>query len=308
MSEFLHIIFNIIVPIFVIIGIGFAMDRKFRMDLDTLSKLNFWVFVPALLFVKLLDANISATVMFSVGIFTLVQMVLLFLLCIAAYSHHRLIASRAVLSMGTIINNCGNYGIPLVIFAFPDRERLGTLLGALAVIICVQNLLSFTFGVWLFERRKHGTTKILLGFAKIPVVYAAVIAILMRWLSIQPPQQIGMPMRFLSDGLVAIALITLGAQLSRSIAKSDPLPLAAVSLMRLVVSPLIAAAMLPFFGWHLHTALGAMLVVIAGMPVGVNVYILAAEYKRDEALASQAIFWTTLISPITLAILLALCR
>jgi hypothetical protein len=307
MIEFLHIIADIILPIFVIIGIGFAMDRKFRLDLDTLSKLNFWVFVPALLFIKLLDANISAADMFSVGIFTIVQIAILFLLCIAAYSNSRFITSRAVLSMSTIFNNCGNYGIPLVIFAFPDTPGL---LGALAVIICVQNLLSFTFGIWLFERRKHGTAKILMGFAKIPVVYAAVIALFMKWRGILPPLQVDMPLRFLSDGLVAVALITLGAQLSRSLTKSDPLPLAAVSLMRLVVSPLVAFAMLPFFGWHLYSSLplAAMLVVIAGMPVGVNVYILAAEYKRDEALASQAIFWTTLISPITLAILLAICR
>jgi malate permease and related proteins len=305
MTEFLHIIANIILPIFVIIAIGFAMDRRFRLDLDTLSKLNFWVFVPALLFVKLLDAKISAADMFSVGIFTLVQIVLLFLLSVAAYSHPRLLPSRAVLAMSTIFNNCGNYGIPLVVFAFPDRPSL---LGALAVIICVQNLLSFTFGIWLFERRKHSTVKILMGFAKIPVVYAAVIALVMKWLQVAPPLQIGMPMRFLSDGLVAIALITLGAQLSRSLTKSDPLPLTVVSLMRLVASPIIAFAMLPFFGWHLPEPLAAMIIVIAGMPVGVNVYILAAEYKRDEALASQAIFWTTLISPVTLAILLAICR
>lgn len=305
MSEFITIITNIILPIFVIIAIGFAMDRKFRMDLDTLSKLNFWVFVPALLFTKLLGADISGAAMFSVGIFTFVQIVFLFLLSVAAYSNQRLMPCRAVLAMGTMFNNCGNYGIPLVVFAFPDSPSL---LGALAVIICIQNLLSFTFGIWLFERRKHSTVKILLGFAKIPVVYAAVAALLMRWLHLAPPLQVALPMRFLSDGLVAIALITLGAQLSRSLAKSDPIPLLAVSAMRLIVSPLIAFAMLPFFGWHLHSPIGAMVTVIAGMPVGVNVYILAAEYKRDEALASQSIFWTTLISPITLALLLALCR
>ncbi len=305
MTEFFRIITDIILPIFLIIAVGFAMDRKFHLDLDTLSKLNFYVFVPALLFVKLLNADISGASMLSVGIFTLIQMALLLALSMLAYAHPRLRPSRAVLSMAGMFNNCGNYGIPLVIFAFPDNPSL---LGPLAVIIAMQNIVNFTFGIWLFERRKNGTLNVLKGFFGVPVVYALAAAIFLRYFNLEPIPQIAKPIEFLSDGLVAIALITLGAQLSRSLTKSDPLPLVAVSLMRLVISPLLTAAMIPLFGIDLRSPLAAMLIVIAGMPVAVNVYILAAEYKRDEALASQAIFWTTLLSPITLAILLALCR
>ena len=305
MTEFLRIITDIILPIFIIIAVGFAMDRKFRLDLDTLAKLNFYVFVPALLFVKLLTADVTGASMLAVGLFTLVQMALLFALSMLIYAHPRLRPSRAVLSMTSMFNNCGNYGIPLVIFAFPANPEL---LGPLAVIIAIQNLANFTFGIWLFERRKHSTLKILKGFVGVPVVYALVAAVILRYFNLEPLPQIGKPLEFLSDGLVSIALITLGAQLSRSLAKSDPLPLAAVSLMRLAVSPILTAAMIPFFGIDLHSPLAAMIIVIAGMPVAVNVYILAAEYKRDEALASQTIFWTTLISPITLAALLAICR
>jgi len=305
MTEFLRIITDIILPIFFIIAVGFVMDRRFRLDLDTLSKLNFYVFVPALLFVKLLHADISGSSMLDVGIFTLVQMTILFVLAILAFSHPRLRPSRTVLAMGSIFNNCGNYGIPLVIFAFPDSPEL---LGPLAVIIATQNLANFTFGIWLFERRKHHTLKILKGFARVPVVYALLAAIILRYFRIEPIPQIGKPLEFLSDGLVSIALITLGAQLSRSLTKSDPIPLAAISTMRLAISPLLTALMLPIFGFDLRSPLAAMIIVIAGMPMAVNVYIVAAEYKRDEALASQAIFWTTLLSPITLSALLALCR
>ncbi len=305
MTEFIRIIFDIILPIFLIIAVGFVMDRRFRLDLDTLSKLNFYVFVPALLFVKLLYADISGASMLTVGFFTIVQMAVLFALSLLVYAPPRLRPARAVLSMTSMFNNCGNYGIPLVIFAFPDNPEL---LGPLAVIIAMQNLANFTFGIWLFERRKHGTINVLKGFVGVPVVYALIAAIVMRLFNLEPFPQIAKPIGFLSDGLVAIALITLGAQLSRSLSISDPLPLAIVALMRLVISPLLTAAMIPLFGIDLRSPLAAMIIVIAGMPVAVNVYILAAEYKRDEALASQAIFWTTLLSPITLAILLSLCR
>ena len=36
-----HIFMNSMVPIFMLIGVGFILDRKFKLDLYTLSKLNF---------------------------------------------------------------------------------------------------------------------------------------------------------------------------------------------------------------------------------------------------------------------------
>ncbi|HSV27521.1 MAG TPA: AEC family transporter, partial [Sedimentisphaerales bacterium] len=218
---FLHIITDIILPIFLLISVGFAMDRKFRLDLDTLSKLNFYVFVPALLFVRLLAADATGASMLTVGLFTILQMALLFAISMLVYTHPRFRPSRAVLSMTSMFNNCGNYGIPMVIFAFPANPEL---LGPLAVIIAMQNLANFTFGIWLFERRKNSTFNILKGFAGVPVVYALAAAVLMRYFNLEPLPQIGKPLEFLSDGLVSIALITLGAQLSRSLVKSDPLP------------------------------------------------------------------------------------
>jgi len=105
--------------------------------------------------------------------------------------------------------------------------------------------------------------------------------------------------------LIPVALITLGAQLSRSWSAANLLPISAVSFLRLAISPLLAAALIPCFGFSGPAA--SLLVVAAGMPVAVNVYILAAEYERDDALASQAVFWTTLLSAVTVSALLAVC-
>jgi len=53
--------------------------------------------------------------------------------------------------------------------------------------------------------------------------------------------------------------------------------------------------------------LSTILIVAAGLPVAVNVYIVASEYDDlDSALASQTIFWTTLLSALTLSVLLAI--
>ena len=51
-----------------------------------------------------------------------------------------------------------------------------------------------------------------------------------------------------------------------------------------------------------------LLAVAAGFPVAVNLTILAAEYRQDEALATQSIFLTTLLSAATVAVLILLVR
>lgn len=293
------IFLNIIVPIFVLIGVGTAMDRLFRLDLPTLSKLNFYVFVPALVFVKVLKADLQASEMWRVVAFSLAHFAALWLLAAVALARGPLRRERTVLTLGALFSNCGNYGIPLVALAFGDR-----CMGALAIVLMLQNLLSFTVGVWMCERHSRGALKSLAGFWKIPVVCAVVIALAMRWLHSPLPPQLEQPLDYLADGLVPVALLTLGAQLSRSAISGNRLALAAAVGMRLAISPLAAALLVPLFG--LKPPLSSLMIVLAGVPVAVNVYILAAEYKQDEQLASQSVFWTTLLSAATVSILLGI--
>lgn len=106
--------------------------------------------------------------------------------------------------------------------------------------------------------------------------------------------------------LPVFLIIGVGVLLDRCKISREVVPLSALTAIRLVVSPLI--------GWGLVTALGiegvtgAVLIAASGLPVAVNVFILSAEYGRDAELASQAVFWTTLLSPLTLAAVLVLVR
>src|SRR5690554_4616368 len=59
MQVFLHIVTNNVMPVFVIIFLGYLLSKKFPVDLNTLSKVYFYVFLPAFLFVNLYSAKIS---------------------------------------------------------------------------------------------------------------------------------------------------------------------------------------------------------------------------------------------------------
>jgi predicted permease len=115
-----------------------------------------------------------------------------------------------------------------------------------------------------------------------------------------------MPLNYLSDGLIPMALLTLGMQLARTRLNHSIASLSAVTIMRLVVSPIITTLLVLPFGFTKTVA--AVLIVTAGFPVPVNLYVLSAEYRQDEELAGQAILVSTILSALTVSILLAMYR
>jgi predicted permease len=118
------------------------------------------------------------------------------------------------------------------------------------------------------------------------------------------------PVDILADGLIPVALLTLGVQLSQVRISSHLGALSALAIARLLLSPLLAAGLAAVGQLLLPETLAVapVLVVAAGLPVAVNVYILSAEYDREPELASQMVFWTTLVSALTVTAWLVLYR
>lgn len=55
-----HIFMNSMIPIFMLIGIGFVLDKKFKLDLYTLSKLNFYILLPTFVFRAMYEAKFTS--------------------------------------------------------------------------------------------------------------------------------------------------------------------------------------------------------------------------------------------------------
>ena len=55
-----HIFMNSMIPILILIGVGFILDRKFKLDLYTLSKLNFYILLPTFIFRAMYEAKLNS--------------------------------------------------------------------------------------------------------------------------------------------------------------------------------------------------------------------------------------------------------
>ena len=62
MQVFLYILGNNVVPIFTVIFLGFALEG-IKIDIFTLTKLNFYIYVPLFMFVNLYTTTIDLTLL-----------------------------------------------------------------------------------------------------------------------------------------------------------------------------------------------------------------------------------------------------
>ena len=59
MTALFQITYSVILPIFLLIGVGYVVQKHVGFDLKSLTRLNFWIFVPAFLFVRIFSSTLS---------------------------------------------------------------------------------------------------------------------------------------------------------------------------------------------------------------------------------------------------------
>lgn len=300
MNLFFEILATIIFPVFVLIGVGVLMDRLFFIDVQTLSKFNFYLFLPAVLFVALLNSDLNLTLFGTVAGFTVTQLMLLLGISWALFGSRPFRKYQRVLTLGGVYYNGGNYGLPLILLAFGPES-----LTVMAIVLMVQNLIGFTLGIWLIGSEKQTWKGVVRGFLAVPSVYAIVAALILNAANVLLPQPVQTPLQYLADALIPMALLMLGVQISRSRIADHIRAVVAVSVVRLILSPLLAMGLVAIWAALLSPqilAIAPILITIAGVPVAVTVYAFSIEYQQNPNLASQMILWTTLISAFTITL------
>jgi hypothetical protein len=295
----LQIFIDITIPIFILVGIGYGLDRAFRLDVQTMVRISFYVFIPATMLLSVLRSEMRTDDILAISGFFVAHFVAMMALSLAVFSLRPFRSRRSVLTFGSVFYNAGNYGFPLAVLAFGEWS-----VGVMAVVLLEQVILLFSVGVLLLLDGHVSLKESLVELLRMPSLYAIAIGIVLRALGIELIDQVAIPLDRLGDGFVSVVLMTLGVQLSRSRLTGEVIPVLATVGMRLVVSPVLAAVLVSLLSVPAH--LTPVLMLAGGLPVAVNVSILANQYGREADLTSQMVFWTTLLSAVTIPILLSI--
>ena len=295
---------QVLLPILAMFGVGWLIDRKFNLELNTIVKLNVTVFVPAFIFVNLVEAKLDRGVAGKVMLFTVCISAGIFLVAgvvgrVLRYSP----AHRRGVQIAAMFYNSANYGIPLMALAYPGRAETLQIF-----VILVQNIGNFTVGVFLASSANRKGWRAALPALRQASIYAVSAALLVRTFDI-PVQQwrwIWVPAKYFAGGLVAFALITLGIQLSKTEHRQPLSQLGWALGLRLIGGPLLALGLVKLFGFTGEIA--QVMILSASFPTAVNTALVAHEMGADHHFAAATVFWSTILSMITVTLLIALLR
>lgn len=303
MSIFLFILINNIAPIFIIIFLGFILGKSFQIDVKSLSKINFYIFVPAFIFVSLYETTVDLNL--------LIIPIYGFIFCVISYIAAFVLGKlkkqtksiNATFINTTILYNSGNFGVPLIALVFKDSPYLGYAAAIQVMIVTLQSIMTYTVGFLNAGQGKLKVSDTLKKILTMPSLYAIFLAFLLKYLDIDISNLfLWSSLTYLKNGLVPIALITLGLQLSITKFHLSSFDVYLASFMRLCGGPVIAFLLIILMGFDSITS--KTLLISSSVPSAINSALIAVEFDNEPDFASQVVITTTFLSSISLTIVI----
>lgn len=307
MNVFSYILFNNIAPLFIIIYLGYLLTSKFDLDIFTLSKLNFYIFVPALVFVKVYETEIQLE-FFKAILFGVLILVLLYIFSwmISKIMKNKVSMSTA-LSNSIMFYNSGNFGLPLIMLVFSNTMYASYAVSIQIMILIVQNLTTNTIGFFNAGRGQMNYIDSIKKILKMPVIYGITLAFLIKIFGFNIDQYFFWPsIKYLESALIPIALLTLGTQLYHTKFSFKNKDVYIASFTRLIGGPILAFLLLKLMG--IDGVMAQVLLISSSVPSAVNTALIAVEYNNEPDFASQTVMTSTLLSAISLTVVIYLSQ
>jgi predicted permease len=282
-------IFEVIFPVFFVIGIGYYLGKK-NPKIDTNFITNFAgnIGTPAMIFYTVTTTGITLSIfihyfayaILMIGGFAVIGLIFLFLL-------------KKDLSMELpplILPNTGNMGVPICLFAY-GTQGLGVASAVASVII----LFHFTLGVFL--AKKKFSFDILI---KSPPVYAIIVSVLFLFFEVKTPLFLENTTFLLTYATIFLVLMSLGIALTRfKFSFRDSI---IFSFLRVIIGPLIGFCVILYFDLSGFPA--GVLLIQSAMPSAILNYLVGSMYSPKKIVDSIAstIVTSTLMSFITIPI------
>jgi len=315
MNVFLFILTNNIIPIFVLIILGYFMSKKFDLNIYTLTKLNFYIFVPSFTFVNLYTTEIDFEMMkvlaSALFILFMSMVVVWFVSRIRGYNE----GLKNAFNNSVLFYNSGNIGIPLITLVFSsapfiingETPYLSIALTAQIMVLVMQNITTNTLGFLNAGRANKHWKESLVKIFMMPTIYAIPLAFILKAVPYDMTKiPIWPALNYSRNALVPIALITLGVQLSRTAFEFKNKEIYLSAIIRLLGGPLFA--LLSIYLLHIEGIIAQVVIISSAAPTAVNTALIAVECDNYPDFASQAVMVSTILSAISLVFTIYMAR
>lgn len=315
MQIFAYILINNILPIFILIILGYLLDKKFNLNIYTLSKLNFYIFVPIFAFIQLYTTQLPRE-MLKVMIYALLLLLLNHIVSSLASKFLKFdLSLKNAFINSVMFYNSGNIGVPLITLVFSSHPfiidgktpYLSLALTTQIVILVIQNIFTNTLGFFNAGQGTMHWKDSIKSILYMPTIYAIPLAMIFKNIPYNLAETSIWPaLKYAKDGLVPIALITLGVQLSKTKFNLKNKYGYISNVLRLLGGPVFAYILITILNIEGITAQSLM--ISSSVPTAVNTALIAVERNNSPDFASQVVMTSTFLSSITLVFVVYISR
>ncbi len=257
---------DVIIPVFLIVAIGFAYARRQAPDMGTFNRIALDVLAPMLVYSALAsrDFVIAEHLVLLVG-----GAVIILGGGLLAWALSRAMGAQPrTLVPVVMFNNCGNMGLPLALLAFGPAH-----FGAAVALFSVSNLLHFSLGARITSRMAR--TRDLLTS---PLMIGTALGFASALTDVRPPDVVLSGLKLLGDALLPMMLFSLGVRLTALTRQG-----LAIGLLGALARPLIGLAIALPLAWalDLEGAARGQLLLFAALPPAVMQFMLADRYHQE---------------------------
>lgn len=180
------IIYSIIsIYVFILVGFIAKMSFKDKIDDKTITLVNVYFLQVFLTFWGLLIHPVDITLILAPSIYLLIVLIAVVISALVASKLFKDKKEYSVAAVAAIIGNTGNLGIPLNIAIFGEQSIPYT-----TVVNLVNVFVVYTIGVYYYSRGNFDVKTSLLNIVKIPILWAAIVAIILSVNEYKPSSEI----------------------------------------------------------------------------------------------------------------------
>ncbi len=301
-----------VLPVFIVLAAGYASSRTGWFKPEAADYLNAFAVrlaVPVLLFRAMLNLDFGTAMQPGMlfGFYTGALVSFVSGIAIARLAWGKPPGEAVAVGFCALFSNTVLLGIPIVSRAYGE-DVLTPVFG----IISLHAASLYAVGMLSMELSRRdgrplGTA--LKAAAKSIIANPLMIGVLLgtaiNFSGFALPEFIEAAVSMLADAAIPVALVGMGAALTRYQLKAELSGSLVISFLSLGVHPAIAFA-ITYWVLGLPADYVRAATILAAMPPGMNIYIFALMYDRAVALSASAVLVATAISIVTITLWLAL--
>ena len=300
-------VFNVVLPVFLLILIGYVGGRAGKLGVNASTELNrfvVWLALPAQLFN--FAANSGWQTLWQPGFiaaFFLSCLIVFSLVLLVSWMHRRDLADASFDGLSASYSNTGYMGIPLCALALGQDGLAPAIISTFIVFVMFALATVFIeIGILSHKKSHEIALSVIKSLCTNPLLIAPVAGLIWAASELTLYDPVAQVISFLAAASTPCALVSIGLFLMQ---KSTAAPERAwgISLAKLILQPLVAWIIAdPIL--DLSELWVSAIVILSALPTGTGPFMLAQYYKADGSIISRVVLITTVSSLLTLSLFL----